>query len=401
MPTLGLTGKPNVGKSTFFSAATLATIPIANFPFTTKVANLGTTYVSTPCVCKEFNVKDNPVNSSCINGTRLVPVKLIDCPGLVPGAWQGRGLGNQFLDDVRKADALLLVVDAAGATDNEGRPCAPGENDPLEDLKFLETEFDMWLNQILKKDWEKLTRRVEMLKENFTAVLYERLAGLQIKRYHITQAIDKLDLGSKKLTGWRQEEIMSFACELRKAAKPLLIVANKVDLPNAGENVERLRAEGYKVIPCCAEAELALRRASEKGLIRYKPGASDFEVLRAEGLKPEQRSGLNAVKKILDSFGSTGVQEALNFTYFNLLDMIAVFPVEDQEHLSDHKGRVLPDCYLVPRGTTARELAEMIHTELSENFIYAVEVRTKKRASEDYVLKPKDVIRIVSAKARA
>jgi ribosome-binding ATPase YchF (GTP1/OBG family) len=401
MPTLGLTGKPNVGKSTFFSAATLASIPIANFPFTTKVANLGTTYVSTQCVCKEFNIKDNPVNSTCIDGTRLVPVKLIDCPGLVSGAWQGRGLGNQFLDDVRKADALLLVIDVAGATDNEGRPCAPGENDPLEDLKFLETEFDMWINQILKKDWEKLTRKVEMLKENFAATLYDRLAGLQIKRHHINQAIDKLDLSSKKVASWEEEDVMQFASELRKASKPILVVANKVDLPHADENIERLRGEGYMVVPCCAEAELALRRASEKGLINYNPGAPDFEILKEAELKPEQYNALSKVKNLLDKFGSTGVQEALNYTYFTLLDMIAVFPVEDQEHLSDHKGRVLPDCYLVPRGTTARELAEIIHTELSENFIYAVEVRTKKRTSEDYVLKPKDVIRIVSAKARA
>jgi ribosome-binding ATPase YchF (GTP1/OBG family) len=158
---LGIVGKPNTGKSTFFCASTLAPAEIANYPFTTIKPNRGIGYIRTPCVCKEFNVKDNPKNSLCLNGTRLIPVELIDCAGLVPGAWQGRGLGNQFLDEIRKADALVHVVDAAGATDSEGKLVKPGAHDPLEDARFLEVEITMWLAQILKRDWPKLARTAE------------------------------------------------------------------------------------------------------------------------------------------------------------------------------------------------------------------------------------------------
>lgn len=398
---LGIAGKPNVGKSTFFSAATLATVAIANYPFTTKTANFGVAYVVVPCVCKEFGVKDEPVNSICLDGLRMVPVKLIDCPGLVPQAWQGRGLGNQFLDEVRKADTLLLVVDAVGSTDSEGRPCKPGSNDPLEDIRFLEEEFDMWLFQIVTKDWERLARKIEASKENLAVALSEKLAGLQIKRHQITQALTELKLESKNPVMWTREELRAFAGKLRRISKQLLIVANKIDLPPAEENLERLKGYGYDVIPTCAEAELALRRAAEKGLIRYRPGDSNFKVLKPEGLSDQQRAALDTIReRILVRYGSTGVQDAINQAYFRLLNMVPVFPVEDADKLTDHEGRVLPDCFLVPSGTTAREFASLIHTDLGENFIYGVEARGKKRVGEDYALKGGDVIKIVAAKSR-
>ncbi|RJX16000.1 redox-regulated ATPase YchF [Candidatus Bathyarchaeota archaeon] len=401
MVMIGLTGKPNVGKSTFFSAATLATVPIASYPFTTKKANIGVTYASTNCVCRELKIQDNPVNSQCIDGVRYIPVKLVDCPGLVPGAWKGRGLGNQFLDEIRKADVLLLILDAAGSTDEEGRPCKPGMGDPVKDLKFLEEEFDMWIFQILKKDWDKLARKTETLREDLASVLAEKLAGLQIKKHFIVQVLENLDFKSKKPTQWTDENLKIFAEKLRKTSKPILIVANKVDLPQAEENIGRLKETGYPVIPCSAEAELVLRRASEKGLIDYKPGNHEFKILDEKKLTEKQFSALNMVKeKVLDKFGSTGVQNAINFSLFNLLGMIAVYPVEDENKFTDHEGRVLPDCYLIPKGTTVKEFAYMIHTELGENFIYAVEVKGKKRVGEDYMIKHGDIIKIVSAKSR-
>ncbi len=111
---VGIVGKPNAGKSTFFSAATLTVVPIANYPFTTIKPNRGISYLRTRCVCRELGVQDRPRNSRCVDGERFIPVELIDCPGLVPGASTGRGLGNQFLDDLRKADALIHVIDARG-----------------------------------------------------------------------------------------------------------------------------------------------------------------------------------------------------------------------------------------------------------------------------------------------
>ncbi|MEM3673791.1 MAG: redox-regulated ATPase YchF [Candidatus Bathyarchaeia archaeon] len=399
---LGIVGKPNTGKSTFFSAATMVPVKIANYPFTTREPNRGVGYVRTPCVHEEFNVKDNPVNSLCLDGIRLIPVELIDCAGLVPGAWQGRGLGNQFLDEIRKADALIHIIDASGGTDSEGNLCKPGEHDPLEDVKFLEYEITMWMASILKRDWPKIARTAESESRDLFSMLEEKLSGLAIKRHHIFNAVRRAELNAEKPTAWSEDDFLKFVDTLRRIAKPMLIAANKIDVPTAEENLERLKKVGYPVVPCSAEAELILRRAAEKQLIDYKPGDCNFKIKDAEKLSESQIRALELIReKVLLKYGSTGVQEAVNIAYFKLLNMITVYPVEDIEHLTDHNGRVLPDVYLVPYGTTARELAYIIHTELGENFIYAIEAREKKRVGEDYILKDRDVISIVSAKKRA
>jgi hypothetical protein len=399
---LGVIGKPNTGKSTFFSAATLATVEIANYPFTTIKPNRGVGYVRTPCVHEEFKVKDSPSNSLCLEGVRLIPVEMIDVAGLVPGAWEGRGLGNQFLDEIRKADALIHIVDASGGTDCEGRLCKPGEHDPLEDVQFLEREMTMWMASILKKDWPKLARVAEAESKDLYTMLEERLSGLAIKRSHIFDATKKAGLNADKPTAWSDEDFLRFVDTVRRISKPMLIVANKIDLPTAEANLERLKKLNYTVIPCCAEAELALRRAAEKQLIDYKPGDCNFKVTQPEKLSQSQTKALEIIReKILLKNGSTGVQDAINTAYFKLLSMITVYPVEDLEHLADHNGRVLPDAYLVPYGTTAHQFAYLIHTELGESFIYAVDARGRKRIGEDAILKDRDVISIVSAKKRA
>ncbi len=399
---LGVVGKPNTGKSTFFSAATLAAAEIANYPFTTIKPNRGVGYVRTPCVHKDFKVKDNPRNSLCLDGTRLVPVELIDIAGIVPGAWEGRGLGNQFLDEIRRADALIHVVDASGGTDCEGKVCKPGEHDPLEDVQFLEREITMWMITILKKDWPKIARTAEADKKGIAIPLEERLTGLGIRRQQVAEAIKRSNLNVDKPATWTDEDFYKFIDNLRRISKPMLIVANKIDLPSAQANLERMKKLNYIVIPCSAEAELALRRAAEKQLIEYKPGDTNFKIAQPEKLSPGQIKALEAIhEKVLAKNGSTGIQEAMNMAYFKLLNMITVYPVEDLEHLSDHNGRVLPDTYLVPQGTTAHQFAYIIHTELGESFIYAVDARDKRKIGEDAILKDRDVISIVSAKKRA
>ncbi len=399
---VGIVGKPNTGKSTFFSAATLAPAEIASYPFTTIKPNRGIGYIRAPCVHEEFNVQDHPQNSLCVNGIRLVPVELIDCAGLVPGAWQGRGLGNQFLDEIRKADALIHVVDAAGATDSEGKLVKLGSHDPLEDVRFLEVEMTMWLSQIIKREWPKMARTVESGATELYPLLEERLSGLAIKRTHIFEAVRKSGLNAEKPTSWSEDDLLKFLDALRGIAKPTLIAGNKIDLEPSEQNVERLKSSNYVVVPCSAEAELALRRATEKEMIDYRPGDSNFNILKPDGLTEAQKRALQTIKeKVLLKFGTTGVQEAINTAYFKLLNMIVVYPVEDIEKLTDRKGNVLPDAYLVPYGTTARQLAYLIHTEIGETFIYAIEAREKKRIGENHVLKDRDVISIVSARKRA
>jgi ribosome-binding ATPase YchF (GTP1/OBG family) len=337
-----------------------------------------------------------------VNGIRLVPVELVDCAGLVPGAWQGRGIVNQFLDEIRQADALIHVVDASGSTDSEGKICDPGTHDPREDVRFLEHELDMWFLQITKKEWDRAIRRVEGAKDDLSLILEEKLSGLGIRRDHIIKARTKTGLNFEKPSAWSEGGLLSLVSELRKYSKPLLIAANKMDVSPAEKNLEALRDMGHMVVPCCAEAELALRRAAEKEIISYLPGDGNFRISETHDLTPDQVDALTRIKeKALLPFGSTGVQDALNLAFFRLLQMVTVYPVEDPEKLTDHKGRVLPDAYLVPYGTTAKEFAGLIHSDLAAGFLYATEVRSKMRVADNYVLKDGDVISIMSTKRHA
>ncbi|MDI6819956.1 MAG: redox-regulated ATPase YchF [Candidatus Hodarchaeaceae archaeon] len=397
---LGLVGKPNTGKTTFFNAATLAHAPVAGYPFTTIDANVGVTYVRSECPCREFHLTCNAQNSKCVDGIRYVPVRIIDVAGLVEGAHMGRGLGNRFLDNLRMAAALIHVIDAAGSTDAEGKPCPPGTHDPLQDIWFPEVEVALWLRGLLAKDWPKFARRAKYEELDLVKVIAERLSGLGIKEKHVASALRDAGVDRSNPDKWSADDLLRFVSELRKVSKPIMVAANKADLPEAEPNIERLRERGYLVVPTCSDAELVLRRAAEKGLISYKPGDGDFEVLKPDALTEQQLGALEFIQKLLGKWGSTGVQQVIDKAVYELLELIVVYPVEDENKLIDKKGNVLPDAFLVPRGTTAREFAYIIHTELGESFIHAIDARTKRRVGEDYALKDRDVIRIVAAKGR-
>jgi ribosome-binding ATPase YchF (GTP1/OBG family) len=395
---VGVVGKPNTGKSTFFAAATLLDVKRAPYPFTTIEPNVGVGHVKVRCVCRDLGVVDNPRNSVCIEGWRFVPVELIDVAGLVPGAWQGRGLGNMFLDHVRRAPVLIHVVDASGSTDEEGRVVKPGSHDPVQDVIFFEREFEMWMYQVVSRDWERLSKTIEYTRK--FDELYSRFAGLGIKPQVVQQVVEELGLSGKRVTQWSQDDLMSLVREARRASKPILIAANKADLPTAPENIKRLTEQfkgRYVVVPTSAEAELALRKAAKAGLIKYIPGSSSFEVVGR--LTPEQRKALDYIEEnVLKRYGSTGVQDALDKAVFELLGMIAVFPVENEKKLTDSKGNVLPDVYLVHRDSTARDLAYEIHTELGEKFAFAIDALTGRRLGSDEKLSHRMIVKIVTAR---
>lgn len=323
---VGVVGKPNVGKSTFFAASTLKDVPIADYPFTTIQPNVGVAHLKTRCVCKEMGVTDNPRNSACVNGIRLVPVKIVDVAGLVEGASKGKGLGNQFLDDLRQADALIQVVDASGSTDLEGRKVPPGSHDPLGDIAMVEREFDLWMFGILKKDWEKATRSLEQTGGKIVEHLAERLSGLSVTYADVEHVILHLHMRTEKPSAWSDDQLMQFVVEMRKLTKPSLIAANKADLPTSPGNIEALGKTGRKVVPCASEAELLLRKAAEHGLVEYTPGDPRFNIRDPAKLSPAQANALKMVdEKVMKAYGGTGVQEAVNQAFFELLHAVVVF----------------------------------------------------------------------------
>lgn len=394
-------GKPNVGKSTFFSAATSVRVSIANYPFTTILPNRGIGYVKSKCVCTTLDVRDEPRNSRCVDGVRQIPVEILDCAGLVPGAWQGRGLGNQFLDELRAADALIQVVDVSGSTDAEGKPCKEGSRNPLEDVAFLHTELNMWFHRILSADWPKVAKHAASPGRTIIESLVKQLSGLGVTKFHVQDALEKSSLESKPAVTWSREDLERLAAALREICKPVLIAANKMDLPTSKLYLDAVRGLPLIVVPTSAESELALSRAAEKQLIRYSSGDGDFQILEPGKLSMQQLAGLEKIRsEVLTPYGSTGVQDCLNRSYFELLHMITVYPVSDPESYTDHKGRVLPDAYLVPSGSTIFDLAEKIHSDLSTGFLYGIEARSKKRVGQEYVLRDGDIVSIVSTKAR-
>ena len=396
---IGIVGKPNVGKSTFFKAATLAEAEIANRPFTTIKPNEGVGFVRVDCAEKFFNVKCNPRQGFCIDGQRFVPAKMIDVAGLVPGAHEGKGLGNKFLSDLVQADVLIHIVDASGSTDAEGKIVDAGSYDPLQDVRFVEEELDKWFFSMLKENWSKFVR--QSLQKSADKALAEQFYGFKITLDMIAKALRSTNLGNKMLINWTDSDIQEFASAVRLMSKPVIIAANKIDLHSAKANVERLKKEfpNYLIVPCSAESELALREAAKADLIKYIPGDDKFEILKPEKLSAQQKKALDFVKeKILGIWRTTGVQTCLNSAVFDFLKFIAVFPVENATKVSDQKGNVLPDAHLLPQNSTTLDLAAKIHTDFAKKFVAAIDVKTKRKTGRDTVLKNLDVIEIMTSK---
>jgi ribosome-binding ATPase YchF (GTP1/OBG family) len=390
---IGIVGKPNVGKSTFFKAATLAEVLIANYPFATIKPNHGVAYVKIDCIDTEFKTQCNPRTGFCINHKRFVPIDLMDVAGLVEGASEGKGLGNQFLDDLRQADAFIQVVDLSGTTDAGGKPVK--DYYPGNDIKMIEKELDLWYVNLLKKTWKTFARTLEMQHENFVQAVAKQFSGLKVDEEMVKKIILKTGLDAEKPTKWSDENVYLFASELRKLSKPMIIAGNKSDTEKAKENLAKLKKEfSYPIIPCSADSELALREAAKAGLIEYVPGENNFKIIKQ--LNQKQIAALETIKKnVLDVYENTGVQEILNYVVFDFLKYLPIFPASPHK-LQDSQGRIIPDCYLMPPNSTALDFAFKLHTDIGKAFVKAIDARTGKAVGKDYKLKFRDALEIAT-----
>ncbi|MFX0039040.1 MAG: YchF-related putative GTPase [Promethearchaeota archaeon] len=400
--TIGIIGKPSSGKTTFLNAACLTHAKVSEIPFTTIEPNIGVAYVKTKCLCKELNVIDTPKNSICIDGIRFIPINLIDVAGLVPDAHKGKGLGNKFLNDLIKTDVLLHILDITGSLDKSGKLVSVGENDPYEDILFLENEINLWFKEIIEReDWTKFTKVLATEKRKLVESLHDRLSGVKINKQQIVQSLKESDLTDQNPAQWTDLELLEFSKTLRKIAKPILIIANKIDKEIGETNLKELKKKySGPIIPCSALAEHFLRKYQESKIIKYIPGSSDFEILDQSKLNSNEMEMLEKVKiKILKPYTSTGIQSALDYASFSMANQICVYPVSDINNYSDNKGNILPDAFLVEKGTLLRDFVrDKIHTDLADNFMFGIDAKTKKRLGENYELQDGDIVKIVSSR---
>jgi ribosome-binding ATPase YchF (GTP1/OBG family) len=387
---VALAGKPNAGKSTFYQAATMADVDVGNYPFTTIDANRGVSHVRTRCPCLDLAARCDA--DTCRDGKRYVPVELLDVAGLVPGAHEGKGLGNQFLDALSNADVILNVVDAAGETDAEGGPIEVGAYDPVRDVEFVETEMDLWLASIITDNWETVERQSRSPEFDFEDALTDVLTGVGATEYDVMAVLREMEYSTDPMA-WDDADREELARLVRRRTKPIVVVANKADVTPEG-NVERLRETADRGIPTTAEGELALRQAAEVGAVDYDPGDAEFAI--TGDVSDAQADGLDRIRDVMAEYDGTGVQTALNDAVFGLLDRITVYPVQNQTNWTDGQGSVLPDAFLLRPDATPPDLAAAIHSDIADGYLHAVDAREDRRIGEDHELAEGDVIKVVS-----
>ena len=396
---IGLIGKTNTGKTTFFNSATLSSEEISSYPFTTKKPVTGTAHAVTLCVHPEFKIQDNPNNSKCVEGWRYIPIELIDLPGLIKDAWKGKGLGNQFLSIAAQSDALLHVVDASGGIDSTGKITEVGTGDPISDFADIEEELIMWYHKILEGNRDKVSKLIRTGTDISDAIT-DLYRGIGVTTTHVKETLRATGLEEKDFDDFDNADSKKFASYLRKSSKPTLIVANKIDVEGADKNFSRLR-ERYNdsiVIPVSGDSEFSLRRAEQKGLIKYSPGSEQFEIIKSDELNEKQTNALNFIQRgIMGEYMRTGVQFAINVAVFKLLKMNSIYPVANEKNLSDKKGRVLPDLLLLKNGATIKDLAKEIHSDLTKGLLYGKDLRYNLRLPIDYQLRDRDVVSIITA----
>ncbi|KAL2220743.1 GTP-binding protein [Thermoascus aurantiacus ATCC 26904] len=398
-PLIGLVGKPSSGKSTTLNSLTDASSKVGNYPFTTIDPQRAIGYLQIDCACKRYNLTDKckPNYGSCHEGRRSVPIELLDVAGLVPGAHQGKGLGNKFLDDLRHADALIHVVDVSGTTDAEGK--ATRGYDPSQDIVWLRSEIVRWVQGNLMEKWGSIKRRHVATKATAVETLQSQFSGYGSTAQLVTRVLDKLGL-KEPLEQWSDETIEKVVNAFVDEKFPTVYALNKIDHPDADKNISKI-ARMYDpklIVLCSAISEVFLRKLAKQGYIRYVEGG-EFVDTREDliemgdptggGLKEMDEKLKNRVENLKDMvlyrFGSTGVVQCLSRAA-ELLGLVPVFPVRNIHTFTSGTGgsnAVFRDCVLVKKGSTVGDVARKVMGDIPVTYI---EGAGGIRVSEDEVV---------------
>ena len=260
-------------------------------------------------------------------------------------------MGNQFLNDLAGADALIQVVDVSGETNMNGERTE--WTDPAEEVLMVRKELVEWVAGIIARHMQQLSRNNDAV-----SGLYVLLSSFRATPEQIKHAITAEYLTSNRIN-WNGEECARFASRFLEDSKPVVIAANKMDKADEKKlDWLKSRLRNYEVVGCSGAMELAIRKAEAAGLVRYTGGS-----IHIIG-KPtaEQDRGISLMNDYVSKHNGTGINDILTEIVFRVLKKIVVYPVEDENKFTDHFGNVLPDAALMDVGSTALQLAERIHT---------------------------------------
>ncbi|KAK4546853.1 hypothetical protein LTR36_001585 [Oleoguttula mirabilis] len=314
--------------------------------------------------------------SSGKSGIRSVPIELLDVAGLVPGAHQGKGLGNKFLDDLRHADALIHVVDVSGTTDAEGK--ATRGYDPSVDIVWLRSEIVNWILGNLMQKWGGLKRRHIAIKATAVETLQNQFSGYGSNSAIVARTLDKMQL-KQPLQDWTDDTIASVVNHFVDEKFPTVIALNKIDHADSDKNVAKIAKmeKPERLVLCSAISEVFLRRLVKQGFVRYIPG-SEFVDTRDDLIEQGEADGgglkemdeklkqriENLKDMVLYRFGSTGVNQVLTRAS-ELLGLVPVFPVRNIGTFGGgeaggggggEKAAVFRDCVLVKKRSTVGDV---------------------------------------------
>ena len=326
-----------------------------------------------------------------------MPIELLDVAGLVPGAHQGKGLGNKFLDDLRHADALIHVVDASGTVDAEGKETRG--YDPSVDIAWLRSEVVAWVLGNLMQKWGSIRRRHMAIKATATETLQNQFSGYGANATVVNRTLDKLAI-KEPLEDWSNETIETVVNAFIDEKFPTVIALNKIDHPDADKNISKIAKmrDPNTIVLCSAISEIFLRKMAKQGYIKYLEGSEFIDTKEdlieqgdptGGGLKDLDEKNRNRIENLKDMvlyrFGSTGVVQVLSKAA-ELLGLVPVFPVRNTSTFSSGASEsraVFRDCVLVKKGSTVGDVAKKV---MGDAPIAYVEGIGNVRVSEDDIV---------------